>query len=55
MTSSEEKADIKTASYKFNTNLLKLSVSDDIEEAKREWDLIMKKTLKSNNNEIKIN
>lgn len=50
MTSSEEKADIKTASYKFNTNLLKLSVSDDIEEAKTEWEFITSLKKEDTNN-----
>ena len=42
--------DIKAASFKFNTNLIKLSTSDNIEEAKKEWEFIMKTTEKTNNN-----
>ena len=47
--------DIKAASFKFNTNLIKLSTSDNIEEAKKEWEFIMKTTEKTNNNICMIN
>ena len=39
----------KNASYKFNTNLIKLSTSNNIEEAKKEWEFILSKTEASNN------
>ena len=42
--------DINNASYKFNSNLIKLSTSDNIEDAKNEWEFILKKTEKDNNN-----
>jgi hypothetical protein len=44
MSSTDTKTDIRTSSYKFNTNLLKLSVSDELDEAKKEWEFITKLT-----------